>query len=314
MKNFASGFVTLIGRPNVGKSTLMNHFIGEKISIVTSKPQTTRNQIRAILTGDDYQMIFIDTPGLHTPKNKLGNFMVRQALTSLDAVDAVVYMVEPKINLKKSTQDVSQSAIPDGDKAILDKLAKVKTPIFLAINKSDTVAKPELLNIIAAYSQAFAFKEIIPLSALTGDNTPALLTALRGVLPTGPLYFPEDQITDQPERQITAEIIREKALTFLQEEIPHGVAVEISSFKERAAKGKTPPLVSIGATIYCERDSHKAIIIGKQGAMLKRIGATARKDIERLVGSPVFLELWVKVKKNWRDSDFLLRNFGFIVE
>jgi len=314
VKNFASGFVTLIGRPNVGKSTLMNHFIGEKISIVTSKPQTTRNQIRAILTGDDYQMIFIDTPGLHTPKNKLGNFMVRQALTSLDAVDAVVYMVEPKINLKKSTQDVSQSAIPDGDKAILDKLAKVKTPIFLAINKSDTVAKPELLNIIAAYSQAFAFKEIIPLSALTGDNTPALLTALRGVLPTGPLYFPEDQITDQPERQITAEIIREKALTFLQEEIPHGVAVEISSFKERAAKGKTPPLVSIGATIYCERDSHKAIIIGKQGAMLKRIGATARKDIERLVGSPVFLELWVKVKKNWRDSDFLLRNFGFIVE
>jgi len=314
VKNFASGFVTLIGRPNVGKSTLMNHFIGEKISIVTSKPQTTRNQIRAILTGDDYQVIFIDTPGLHTPKNKLGNFMVRQALTSLDAVDAVVYMVEPKITMSKHATEVTKASIPDGDKAILDKLAKIKTPIFLAINKSDTVAKPELLNIIAAYSQAFAFKEIIPLSALTGDNTPALLTALRGVLPAGPLYFPEDQITDQPERQITAEIIREKALTFLQEEIPHGVAVEISSFKERAAKGKTPPLVSIDATLYCERDSHKAIIIGKQGAMLKRIGATARKDIERLVGSPVFLELWVKVKKNWRDSDFLLRNFGFLPE
>jgi len=305
----------------------MNHFIGEKISIVTSKPQTTRNQIRAILTGDDYQMIFIDTPGLHTPKNKLGNFMVRQALTSLEAVDAVVYMVEPKLRTDKLAQTIANAptasesanpvikfAIPDGDKAILDKLAKVKTPIFLAINKSDTVAKPELLNIIAAYSQAFNFAEIIPLSALTGDNTSALLTALRGVLPPGPLYFPEDQITDQPERQITAEIIREKALTFLQEEIPHGVAVEISSFKERAAKGKTPPLVSIGATLYCERDSHKAIIIGKQGAMLKRIGATARKDIETLVGSPVFLELWVKVKKNWRDSDFLLRNFGFLPE
>jgi len=297
-----SGFVTLIGRPNVGKSTLMNHFIGEKISIVTSKPQTTRNQIRAILTGADYQLIFIDTPGLHTPKNKLGNFMVRQALTSLDAVDGVVYMVEPKLQSGK---------VPPTDMAIIEKLKKVKTPIFLVINKADKVAKPELLNIIAAYADVLPFKEIIPLSALTGENTDALLSALRGVLPDGPMYFPEDQITDQPERQITAEIIREKALTFLQEEIPHGMAVEISSFKERPAKGRTPPLVSIGATLYCERDSHKAIIIGKQGTMLKRIGATARKDIELLLGSPVFLELWVKVKKNWRDSDFLLRNFGF---
>ncbi|MCL2202345.1 MAG: GTPase Era [Defluviitaleaceae bacterium] len=296
MNAFHSGFVTIIGRPNVGKSTLMNHFIGEKISIVTSKPQTTRNKIRSILTGADYQIIFIDTPGLHTPKTKLGSFMVRSALNTLSEVDAVVLMVEPKSKTGK---------IHEGDQAILDKLAKVKTPVFLAINKTDKVAKPELLTMIDRYSQAYTFKEIIPISALTGDNTPALLTALRGVLPAGPRYFPEDQITDQPERQITAEIIREKALTFLQEEIPHGVAVEITQFKE----GRT---ISIGATIFCERDSHKAIIIGKQGAMLKRIGQAARRDMEALLGAHVFLELWVKVKKNWRDNDFLLRNFGFL--
>jgi len=302
VKNFYSGFVTLIGRPNVGKSTLMNHLIGEKISIVTSKPQTTRSQIRTILTDGDYQIIFIDTPGLHTPKNKLGNYMVHAALNTLGDVDAVVYMVEPKLH---------KGNIPDGDKNILDKLNNIKTPVFLAINKTDKVAKPELLTLIDIYSQAYPFKEIIPLSAITGDNTPALLAALRGVLEIGPMYFPEDQITDQPERQITAEIIREKVLTFLQEEIPHGVAVEITKFKERAAKGKTPPLVSIDATLYCERDSHKAILIGKQGAMLKKIGQTARRDIEALLGSPVFLELWVKVKKNWRDNDFLIRNFGY---
>jgi GTP-binding protein Era len=304
MTKFYSGFVTLIGRPNVGKSTLMNHFIGEKISIVTAKPQTTRNKIRSILTGEDYQIIFIDTPGMHTPKTKLGDYMVRQATTTLDEVDAVVYMVEPKLNAGKH--------IPDGDKAILEKLKKIKTPVYLAINKTDKIAKPELLTLIDVYSQAYPFKEIIPLSALTGDNTPALLTALRGILPVGPMYFPQDQITDQPERQITAEIIREKALTFLQEEIPHGVAVEITAFKEREAKGKTPPFVSIGATLFCEKDSHKAIIIGKQGAMLKRIGQAARRDVEALLGSPVFLELWVKVKKNWRDNDFLLKNFGFL--
>ncbi|MCL2605104.1 MAG: GTPase Era [Defluviitaleaceae bacterium] len=302
MKNFYSGFVSLIGRPNVGKSTLMNHLIGEKISIVTAKPQTTRNQIRTILTGEDYQIVFIDTPGVHIPKTKLGTFMVKSALNTLNEVDAVIYMVEPKLH---------KGGIPEGDKAILDKLGSVKTPVFLAINKTDITAKPELLNVISAYSQAYSFREIVPLSALTGDNTAALLTALRGVLEVGPMYFPEDQITDQPERQITAEIIREKVLTFLQEEIPHGVAVEIMKFKERAAKGKTPPLVTIEATLYCERDSHKAIIIGKQGAMLKKIGQTARRDIEALLGSPVFLELWVKVKKNWRDSDFLLKNFGY---
>ena len=301
---FRSGFVTLIGRPNVGKSTLMNLFVGEKISIVSNKPQTTRNKIRSILTGEDYQIVFIDTPGIHRPTTKLGNFMVKSAQNALNEADAVIYMVEPQKDPKK---------IHEGDKAIIESLAHVKTPIFLAINKSDTVPKPELLNVIAAYSQAFSFAEVIPLSALTGDNTPALLTALRSVLPNGPLYFPEDQITDQPERQITAEIIREKALTFLQEEIPHGTAVEITNFTLRDGHSEDDPsaLVDIGANIFCEKDSHKAIIIGKHGAMLKRIGAAARRDIEALLGYRVYLELWVKVKKNWRDSDFMLKNFGF---
>jgi len=206
-------------------------------------------------------------------------------------------MVEPKLQ---------KGAIPEGDRAIMEKLQKIKTPVFLVINKTDKVAKPELLTFIDLYSKALNFSSIIPLSALTGDSTDALLTTLRGILPKGPQYFPEDQITDQPERQITAEIIREKALTFLQEEIPHGMAVEITQFKEEKK------LIAIGATLYCERDSHKAIIIGKKGEMLKRIGSAARRDIVALLGSPVFLELWVKVKKNWRDSDFLLKNFGFL--
>jgi len=306
---FYSGFVTLIGRPNVGKSTLMNLFIGEKISIVSNKPQTTRNKIRSILTGEDYQIVFIDTPGIHRPTTKLGNFMVKSAQNALNEADAVIYMVEPQKNPQK---------INEGDKAIIESLAKVKTPVFLAINKVDTVAKPDLLTAIDQYRHAYNFKDIIPLSAKTGDNTQALLSAIRGVLEPGPMYFPEDQITDQPERQITAEIIREKALTFLHEEIPHGLAVEITAMKSRAAAPATPDaedtegvIVDVSATIFCERDSHKAIIIGKGGAMLKRIGQTARRDIENLLGSPIYLETWVKVKKNWRDSDFLLKNFGY---
>jgi len=299
--NFLSGFVTLIGRPNVGKSTLMNLFIGEKISIVTNKPQTTRNKIRSILTMDDYQIIFIDTPGIHNPTTKLGNFMVKSAYTALNEADAVVYLVEPR------------GKIHDGDRAILERLINVKTPVFLAINKVDTVDKPGLLRVMEGYNNAYDFAGIIPLSALTGENTQALLDALRGVLEPGPMFFPEDQITDQPERQITAEIIREKALTFLQEEIPHGLAVEITAMKSRSTDPDNEPdaVVDVGATIYCERDSHKAIIIGKKGDMLKKIGSAARRDIQRLLGSPIFLELWVKVKKNWRDSDFLLRNFGY---
>lgn len=285
----------------MGKSTLMNHFIGEKISIVSNKPQTTRNKIRSILTGEDYQIIFIDTPGMHKPTTKLGDFMVKSAVNTIGEADAVIFMVEPK------------RKIPEGDMAIIQRLQGSKTPIFLAINKVDTVPKQDLLAIIDQYRQLYNFREIIPLSALKGDNTEGLLKAIREVLPEGPMYFPGDQLTDQPERQIAAEIIREKALQFLQDEIPHGMAVEITQFKLRDGHSEDDPnaLVDLGANIYCERDSHKAIIIGKQGAMLKRIGAAARRDIEMLLGFKLFMELWVKVKKNWRDSDFLLRNFGY---
>ena len=302
MPDFYSGFVTLIGRPNVGKSTLMNHFVGEKISIVTSKPQTTRNKIRSILTGEDYQIVFIDTPGIHKPTSRLGDFMVKSAINTISEADAVIYMVEPK------------RKIPPEDIAIIERLKSVKKPsVFLAINKVDTVLKQELLAIIDQYRQVFNFHDIVPLSALKGDNTAGMLNAIRGVLPKGPMYFPGDQITDQPERQIAAEIIREKALTFLQEEIPHGMAVEITHFKLREGHSEEDPhaLVDIGANIFCEKDSHKAIIIGKQGSMLKRIGAAARRDIEALLGYRLYLELWVKVKKNWRDSDFMLKNFGY---
>jgi len=303
-KKFHSGFVTLVGRPNVGKSTLMNHFIGEKISIVSHKPQTTRNKIRCILTGEDYQVVFIDTPGIHNATTKLGKFMVKSATSALNEADAVIYLVEPR------------EKIHEGDKAIIESFAKVKTPVFLAINKVDTVDKPGILNVINQYNALFAFKGIIPLSALTGENTPALLNALREILPVGPMYFPEDQITDQPERQITAEIIREKALSFLQEEIPHGLAVEITGMKPREnskddLSAETGGIIDVGATIFCERESHKAIVIGKNGAMLKKIGSSARRDIQRLLGNQIYLELWVKVKKNWRDNDFLLRNFGY---
>jgi len=282
----------------------MNHFVGEKISIVTSKPQTTRNKIRSILTGDDYQIVFIDTPGIHTPTSRLGDFMVKSAVNAIGEADAVIYMVEPK------------RKIPAEDMAIIQRLNSGKkraSNVFLAINKIDTVPRQELLVIIDQYRQLYPFKGIIPLSALKGDNTAGLLDAIRGILPKGPMYFPEDQLTDQPERQIASEIIREKALTFLQEEIPHGMAVEITSFKLREGHNEDDPnaLIDIGANIFCEKDSHKAIIIGKQGSMLKRIGATARKDIEALLGYRIYLELWVKVKKNWRDSDFMLKNFGY---
>jgi len=281
----------------------MNHFIGEKISIVSNKPQTTRNKIRSILTGEDYQLVFIDTPGIHTPTTKLGNFMVKSAVNAIDEADAVIFMVEPK------------ARIHDGDNAIIERLKRRRknTPIFLAINKVDTVLKQDLLSIIDNYSKVYPFHDIIPLSALKGDNTQGLLTVLRGVLPEGPMFFPDDQITDQPERQIASEIIREKALMFLQEEIPHGLAIEIADFKLREGHTEDDPkaLVDISANIYCEKDSHKAIIIGKHGTMLKRIGAASRRDIEALLGFRVFLEVWVKVKKNWRDSDFMLKNFGY---
>ncbi len=295
-----SGFVALIGRPNTGKSTLMNLFVGEKISIVTSKPQTTRNKIRSILTGEDFQIIFIDTPGIHQPATKLGDYMLRSAVDALNEADAVIYMTEPKVK------------IHDGDRAILERLKNVGTPVFLAVNKTDAADKPGLLKVIDAYRNEYAFADIVPISALKADNTDALLAAVKKVLPEGPQYFPEDMITDQPERHIVAEIIREKALTLLQEEIPHGLAVAIETMRPRG-EGEND-VVDITATIFCEKESHKGIIIGKKGEMLKRIGTYARKDAERLLGSKIFLELWVKVKKNWRDNDFLLKNFGYDVK
>lgn len=292
---YKSGFVTLIGRPNVGKSTLMNLYVGEKISIVTNKPQTTRNKIRSILTGDDYQIVFIDTPGIHKPATKLGTFMVKSAEDALNEVDVILYLVEPA---KK---------ISPGDLAIIELLQGIKTPVLLIINKIDTVPKSAVLQVIEQYAALYPFAEIFPISATKADNTDRLLDSIRTRLPEGPQYFPDDMITDQPERQIAAEIIREKALTFLQEEIPHGTAVEIQSMKKR--KGRE--LVDIEATIYCEKESHKGIIIGKSGEMLKKIGATARQDIEALLGSPINLQLWVKVRKNWRDSEMWLRNLGY---
>ncbi len=296
MKNdFRSGFVSLIGRPNVGKSTLMNSLIGEKIAIISSKPQTTRNKIQSILTEEDFQAIFIDTPGIHKPKSKLGNYMVKSAETTLNEVDIVLYLIEPFEKIKES------------DLAIIKRLEKVSTPVFLIINKIDTVAPEEILAVIDSYKSVYNFAEIIPVSALKGKNKEDLLKCIKKYLPQGPQFFPSDMITDQPERQIVAEIIREKALKLLQDEIPHGIAVEISSMKPR----KDKDMVDIQATIYCERDSHKGIIIGKQGSMLKKIGSNARYEIERLLGSPINVQIWIKVKKDWRDSDFLLKNFGY---
>lgn len=294
-KKFKSGFVTLIGRPNVGKSTLMNMLIGEKISIISSKPQTTRNKIQTILTTDNAQVVFIDTPGLHTAKSKLGEYMVKSAETTMNDVDLVLYLIEPFEKIK------------DSDQAILDRLKNVTTPVFLVINKIDTINKEELFKVISSYKEVYDFKEIIPISALKQQNKEDLLKHIEKYLPEGPKYFPEDMITDQPEKQIVSEIIREKALYLLQEEIPHGIAVEVTSMKKRKEKD----IYDIDATIYCERDSHKGIIIGKQGSMLKKIGTNARKDIQRFLGASINLQLWIKVKKGWRDNNFLLKNFGY---
>lgn len=294
-KNFCSGFVTLVGRPNVGKSTLMNHLIGEKISIISNKPQTTRNKITSILTKEDFQCIFIDTPGMHKPRHKLGEYMMKSAENTLNEVDAVLMLIEPTLRMLHQ------------DQFVMERLKNSKTPIILVINKVDTIEKTELLKIIEAYRKEMDFAEIIPVSALKGENTETLLAAIQKYLPEGPKYFPEDMVTDQPERQIVSEIIREKALQLLQDEIPHGIAIEIMSMKKRSNQN----IVDVEATIYCEKDSHKGMIIGKQGNMLKKIGSRARMDIERLLGSPIYLQLWVKVKKDWRDSDFLLKNFGY---
>ena len=294
-KGFRSGFVTLIGRPNVGKSTLMNHLIGQKIAITSNKPQTTRNRIKTVYTDERGQIIFLDTPGIHKAKNKLGEFMVNAAESTLTEVDAILWLVEPT------------TFIGAGERHIIEELSKTKTPVILVINKIDTVKKEAIAACIETYKTEYDFKEIIPVSALRDQNTDRLQQLLFDLLPEGPMYYDEDTVTDQPERQIAAEIIREKALRLLDDEIPHGIAVAIDRMKERP--GGT--MVDIDATIVCERDSHKGIIIGKQGTMLKRIGTDARTEIELLFEYRVNLKLWVKVKKDWRDSDFLIKNYGY---
>ncbi len=290
---YKSGFAALIGRPNVGKSTLMNCLIGQKIAITSSKPQTTRNRIMTVYTSKEGQIVFVDTPGIHKAKNRLGDYMVNVAQKSLKEVDVILWLVEPS------------NFIGAGERHIIEQLKKIPTPVILVINKIDTVKKEELLGFIDTYRREMDFAEIVPVSALKNDNTEELLKCIMQYLPYGPAFYDEDTITDQPQRQIVAELIREKALRCLEEEIPHGIAVIIEKMKRR---GK---IFDIEATIICERESHKGIIIGKQGAMLKKIGSGARKDIEELLESKVNLQLWVKVKKDWRDSDFLLKNFGY---
>lgn len=292
-KNFKSGFVSLVGRPNVGKSTLMNRLIGQKIAITSSKPQTTRNRIQTVYTCDEGQIVFLDTPGIHKAKNKLGEYMVNAAEKTLEDTDVILWLVEPG------------TFIGAGEQHIAKLLGKVSTPVILIINKTDTVKKEEVLAFIDTYRKIYDFAEIIPASALRGDNTDTIIEMIFKYLPYGPMYYDEDTVTDQPMRQIAAEIIREKALYALNDEIPHGIAVIIEKMSSR---GK---IMDIEATIVCEKDSHKGIVIGKKGAMLKRIGTDARYAIERLVGEKVNLQLWVKVKKEWRDSEFLLKNYGY---
>ena len=290
-----SGFVTLIGRPNVGKSTLMNHLIGQKIAITSDKPQTTRNRIQTVYTDDRGQIIFVDTPGIHKAKNKLGEYMVNVAEHTLKDVDVILWLVEPS------------TFIGAGERHIAEQLNKVKTPIILVINKIDTVKnQDEILTFMAAYKDVCEFAEIVPLSALKEKNTALLTELLFRYLPYGPQFYDEDTVTDQPMRQIAAELIREKALRLLDDEIPHGIAVTIEKMKER--KGG---LIDIEASIVCERESHKGIIIGKGGSMLKRIGIEARKEIESMMDTQVNLQLWVKVRKEWRDSELYMKNYGY---
>jgi GTP-binding protein Era len=292
-KDFRSGYVSIIGRPNVGKSTLLNTVLGEKVAIVTPRPQTTRNRIIGIRTVADAQIVFIDTPGIHKPKHKLGETMVRTALDALNDVDVVLFMIEPH-EFKK------------GEHASVSLLKTVRSPVLLVINKIDTVKKQELLPVIDYFKGLYPFKEIIPISAVKKDGVAVLLKKIREYLPAGPMYYPDDLITDQLERFMASEIVREKIIDLTKEELPYSVAVEVVRWKERE-----DGLVSISCNIYVERESQKAIIIGKKGAMMKAIGTAARFDIERLLDTKVFLELWVKVKKDWRDDDQLLRELGY---
>ena len=289
-----TAMITIAGRPNVGKSTLTNYLVGEKIAIVSNKPQTTRNRICGIVTREDIQYVFVDTPGYHRSRTKLGDYMVNVARESIADVDATVLVVEPVANVGGQEAD------------LIAKIKASRSPAILAINKIDTVEPDALLAVIAAYSQAAEFDAIIPISAKTGDGVEELLKECAKYAQESPFLFPDDMTTDQPERQVMAEIIREKLLWTLDKEIPHGTAVEITKFSERDSG-----IIDIDATIYCEKASHKGIIIGKQGAMLKKISSMARADCEKFMGTKVFLTTWVKVKENWRDSDFLVRNFGY---
>ena len=294
--NFKSGFVTIIGRPNVGKSTLMNHLIGQKIAITSNKPQTTRNRIQTVYTDMERgQIVFLDTPGIHQAKNKLGEYMVNVAEHTLSEVDVILWLVEPS------------TFIGAGEQHIIKQLKKTKTPVILIINKVDTVEREKILEYIDAYRKVFDFAEIVPASALREQNLDTVVDVIFKYLPYGPMFYDEETVTDQPERAIVSEIIREKALHALDDEIPHGIAVCIDRMKQR--KGQN--IMDIEATIVCERDSHKGIVIGKGGAMLKKIGSNARYEIERLLEEQVNLKLWVKVKKDWRDSDSMMKNFGY---
>lgn len=328
--NFKTGFITLIGRPNVGKSTLMNHMIGQKIAITSNKPQTTRNKIMTVYTDDDCQMIFLDTPGIHDSKNKLGEYMTKVAKSTLEEVDVVLWLVEPS------------TFIGAGEKSIIEELKKCRKPVILVINKIDTVSKDNLDKFENAYRQEMDFDKVVKVAALKGQNIDELMDAIKKLLPFGPPFYDEETLTDQPERQIAAEIIREKALRLLQDEVPHGIAVTIETMRMREKVVETPKtkkkrhqhppkkskldlsavqqpeedydpdgIMDIDATIICERDSHKGIVIGKGGAMLKKIGSAARKDIEELVGCQVNLQIWVKVRKDWRDDKTQMKSFGY---
>jgi GTPase len=294
-KEFKSGFISIIGRPNVGKSTFLNRVIGQKIAIMSDKPQTTRNKVQGVLTLPDAQLIFIDTPGIHKPKHKLGDFMMKVAQNTLKEVDLVLFMVN------------AEEGFGRGEEFIIEKFQSVKTPIFLVINKIDQIHPDDLLPIIESYQEKFPFKEVVPISALEGNNVGRLLDQIKTYMPEGPQFYPADQVTDHPERFIISELIREKALHLTREEIPHSLAVVIDKIERQENKD----VIHVMATVIVERDSQKGIIIGKKGSMLKEIGQRARVDIENLLGSKVFLELWVKVQKDWRNKMSQLRDFGF---
>jgi len=292
---YKSGFVTVIGRPNVGKSTLLNQIVGEKISIISDKPQTTRNKIQLIYTEENCQIVFLDTPGIQMPKNKLGEYMLKVSKETLEEVDIITFIVDESMNIGKL------------DKYIIDELKEIKTPIILLINKIDKINKEEINLLVEKYHNMNMFEDIIPISAINGENINLYINALKKLLPEGPQYFPDDMITDQPERFIISEIIREKALENLSEEVPHGIFVEIERISEREDRN----LIDVSAVIYCEKESHKGIIIGKNGRMLKTIGKNARLDIEKLLGSQINLQIWVKVEKNWREKESKVRYFGY---